>query len=260
MAAAGTLGTIYDDGRRRGGSNITRGSRSRSGDDDFDDEFDVLPHEKLPDGTVASDRDRPLQRHNTREFLADNEHKDDSHRPETDHSYRYEHNTDSPPLPPPQHHFLMTRVDTIEKLVPQQTKRKPTVQPSTILISENGARGNVANAKTSNAGPGISNGIGRTHGNPSPLVQTGPLHHPVGPTNNNPPANQQPAYDKCPYLLWRGGHVWKVPFNGRGAPEHRVVIIKRASFPGVYSRRVSVVDKNGQTMPSDLGSTCVVLG
>ena len=44
-----------------------------------------------------------------------------------------------------------------------------------------------------------------------------------------------------PKLLWEGGFVWKIPFNGRGAPERRLVAVKRASHASIYSRAVRVI-------------------
>jgi len=44
-----------------------------------------------------------------------------------------------------------------------------------------------------------------------------------------------------PKLLWEGGFLWKIPFNGRGAPERRLVAVKRASHASIYSRAVRVV-------------------
>ena len=47
-----------------------------------------------------------------------------------------------------------------------------------------------------------------------------------------------------PKLLWEGGFLWKIPFNGRGAPERRFVAIKRAAHASIYARAISV-SKNG---------------
>ena len=48
-------------------------------------------------------------------------------------------------------------------------------------------------------------------------------------------------YSGLPMLLWKGDILWKVPFNGRGLPERRLVMIKRASSPGPHAKPVQVL-------------------
>jgi len=47
-----------------------------------------------------------------------------------------------------------------------------------------------------------------------------------------------------PMLLWKGGILWKIPYNGRGVPERRVVMIKRATLPGKKSKPVQLLVTN----------------
>ena len=42
-------------------------------------------------------------------------------------------------------------------------------------------------------------------------------------------------------ILWEGGFLWKIPFNGKGIPERRTVSIKRAPYPSIYSKAVRVL-------------------
>jgi ankyrin repeat protein len=48
-------------------------------------------------------------------------------------------------------------------------------------------------------------------------------------------------YSALPVILWEGGKLWKVPYNGRGMPEERMVMIKKAQRPGVGARPVRVL-------------------
>lgn len=41
-------------------------------------------------------------------------------------------------------------------------------------------------------------------------------------------------------ILWEGGFLWKIPFNGKGLPERRIVSVKRASCPSIYSKAVRI--------------------
>jgi hypothetical protein len=230
-------------------------------DDDGGIDGEVL-HGTLPEESKSSleDRRQLTKRTGTKEFLRDNSEDDVN---TGDHYYKQRAVTPPPPpipLPgqtdPPitivgspnvdshgrNHIHEMLRTDTIEKILPPQVKKKPTNQPSTILINEPVAVGGGSRAPQAINFPASS-----------PLVQTGPLNS-LNPSSTSNIVNNAALYEKFPYLLWRGGHVWKIPFNGRGSPEHRVVIIKRAAFPGVYSRRISVVDRHGQLMPSDMGT------
>ena len=74
----------------------------------------------------------------------------------------------------------------------------------------------------------------------SPLVQKGPLY-----TNA---VADLPNCEKVPKLLWEGGPLWKIPYNGKGNPEHRVVALKRAMQPGIYSRRVQLINQLGEAI------------
>lgn len=42
-------------------------------------------------------------------------------------------------------------------------------------------------------------------------------------------------------ILWEGGFLWKIPFNGKGIPERRTVSIKRAPYPSIYSKAVRIL-------------------
>lgn len=44
-----------------------------------------------------------------------------------------------------------------------------------------------------------------------------------------------------PQLLWKGGILWKIPFNGRGLPERRLVMIKRVHRPTAKSKPVRIL-------------------
>jgi hypothetical protein len=43
-------------------------------------------------------------------------------------------------------------------------------------------------------------------------------------------------------LLWEGGFLWKIPFNGKGLPERRIVSVKRASYQSIYSKAVRLIE------------------
>lgn len=81
-----------------------------------------------------------------------------------------------------------------------------------------------------------------------------PSHHVPAP----PPAQQTvsaPAdskYSGLPVLLWKGAILWKIPYNGRGLPERRLVMIKRATRPGPRAKPVQVV--NAGTSQSGLSA------
>eukprot|EP01041_Mallomonas_annulata_P005865 gene5865-11842_t len=59
-----------------------------------------------------------------------------------------------------------------------------------------------------------------------PPVLVGPYKHPA-----------------LPILLWEGGGLWKIPFNGKGPAERRTVAIKRAGMPGPNARPVRIIAK-----------------
>jgi ankyrin repeat protein len=44
-----------------------------------------------------------------------------------------------------------------------------------------------------------------------------------------------------PMLLWKGAILWKIPYNGRGVPERRLVMIKRAPLPGKKAKAVTLL-------------------
>ena len=45
-------------------------------------------------------------------------------------------------------------------------------------------------------------------------------------------------------ILWEGGLLWKVPFNGKGIPESRIVALKRSASASIYSKAVRIIDGN----------------
>ena len=59
-----------------------------------------------------------------------------------------------------------------------------------------------------------------------------------------------------PMLLWKGGILWKIPYNGRGVPERRLVMIKRAPLPGKKSKpvRLLITNADGSTVKSKKSS------
>lgn len=50
-------------------------------------------------------------------------------------------------------------------------------------------------------------------------------------------------FNSLPAVLWDGGKLWKVPYNGKGMPEERIVMIKRALRPGPQARPVRILSK-----------------
>lgn len=44
-----------------------------------------------------------------------------------------------------------------------------------------------------------------------------------------------------PFILWQGGVLWKIPYNGKGLPEKRTIMLKRALKAGPKSKAVSVL-------------------
>lgn len=58
-------------------------------------------------------------------------------------------------------------------------------------------------------------------------------------------------FSTIPYILWKGGVLWKIPYNGKGLPEKRSVMIKRASKPGTHSKPVKVINKNSSSVQDD---------
>ena len=43
-------------------------------------------------------------------------------------------------------------------------------------------------------------------------------------------------------ILWEGGLLWKVPFNGKGIPESRIVSLKRSASASIYAKAVRIID------------------
>lgn len=74
----------------------------------------------------------------------------------------------------------------------------------------------------------------------SPLVQKGPLY--------SNPIEDLPDCEKINKLLWEGGSLWKIPYNGKGQAENRVVALKRAAQPGMYSRRIQLTSPLGDVI------------
>jgi hypothetical protein len=54
-------------------------------------------------------------------------------------------------------------------------------------------------------------------------------------------AEQAPDLTSLPHLLWKGGILWKIPFNGRGLPERRLIMIKRVTRPTAKSKPVRIL-------------------
>ena len=48
-------------------------------------------------------------------------------------------------------------------------------------------------------------------------------------------------FSALPSVLWEGGKLWKIPYNGKGMPEERMVMIKRSPRPGSQARPVRVL-------------------
>jgi hypothetical protein len=55
------------------------------------------------------------------------------------------------------------------------------------------------------------------------------------------PSSQSDQLTSLPQLLWKGGILWKIPFNGRGLPERRLVMIKRVHRPTAKSKPVRIL-------------------
>ncbi len=52
-------------------------------------------------------------------------------------------------------------------------------------------------------------------------------------------------------ILWDGGYLWKIPYNGKGAAERRIVALKRATvYPSPTSRAVRI-DRGGSLSPPE---------
>ena len=54
-------------------------------------------------------------------------------------------------------------------------------------------------------------------------------------------------FSSLPSILWEGGKLWKIPYNGKGMPEERIVMIKRALRPGAQARPVRVLNKGEES-------------
>jgi ankyrin repeat protein len=108
----------------------------------------------------------------------------------------------------------------------------------------------------------------------SMLVQRGPLRGPIGAPAHAPaaaaaavaglglssysagkktshigPPQQQPSFETdvltIAARLWDGGYLWKIPYNGKGDPDKRIVALKRAKvYPSPGSRAV-IIDRGG---------------
>ena len=50
-----------------------------------------------------------------------------------------------------------------------------------------------------------------------------------------------------PMLLWKGAILWKIPYNGRGVPERRLVMIKRAPLPGKKAKAVHLLGTTAES-------------
>ena len=76
----------------------------------------------------------------------------------------------------------------------------------------------------------------------SSLVQTGTsLKGPLN--NNNKNTNVATAIDFITVAakIWDGGYLWKIPYNGKGAPEKRIVALKRATiYPSPSAKAVRI--------------------
>jgi hypothetical protein len=60
--------------------------------------------------------------------------------------------------------------------------------------------------------------------------------------------DSSPNYSGLPLLLWKGGILWKIPYNGRGRPERRHVMIKKALKPGKHARSVRIITKEDSSL------------
>ena len=88
------------------------------------------------------------------------------------------------------------------------------------------------------------------------LVQKGPLRGPAGMGLSSyssgkssrpelPPPREEPALTIAA-RLWDGGYLWKIPYNGKGAAEKRIVALKRAKvYPSPGSRAV-IINREGK--------------
>ena len=59
-------------------------------------------------------------------------------------------------------------------------------------------------------------------------------------------------------ILWDGAFLWKIPFNGKGMPERRIVSVKRAAYASIYSKAVRI--KSEETSMNVLNGTNSVVG
>lgn len=59
-----------------------------------------------------------------------------------------------------------------------------------------------------------------------------------------------PKYTGLPMILWNGGILWKIPYNGKSLPETRMVMIKRAPAPGPKARPVRVLAQDDANVAS----------
>lgn len=56
--------------------------------------------------------------------------------------------------------------------------------------------------------------------------------------SSQPPTSSSPG---LPLILWKGGILWKIPYNGNGRPERRHIVIKKSSKAGKHSRTVKII-------------------
>ena len=48
-------------------------------------------------------------------------------------------------------------------------------------------------------------------------------------------------HPSIPMILWEGGGLWKIPFNGKGPAERRTLVVKRSPQPGQHARPIRVL-------------------
>jgi hypothetical protein len=60
--------------------------------------------------------------------------------------------------------------------------------------------------------------------------------------------SSSPDYSGLPLILWKGGILWKIPYNGNGRPERRHVVIKKSSKAGKHSRTVKIITNSESSL------------
>ena len=95
---------------------------------------------------------------------------------------------------------------------------------------------------------------GDPQGGLSPLVQRGALNDMRKGSNSNgsnPFGKGVEGQITISSLIWDGGYLWKIPYNGKGSPEKRIVSIKRSSVHPSPGSRAVCIDRNGTLSKPD---------